>query len=170
MNKTLRNTLIAALLFAAIPAQAAIQNYNFSGAMDSGFYNNQSFSGSFSFDDVGLTGTGLELVNLSSLNLSFLNSVFGQADAVVTPDVAFQDGVLLGLEWTVEQPQLQFTFVAGFADASDAFIAYDTPLGFSGAGSVTYAVATAPVPEPETYAMMLAGLGLMGFSARRKFG
>ncbi len=26
----------------------------------------------------------------------------------------------------------------------------------------------APVPEPETYAMFLAGLGLMGFAARRK--
>ncbi|GAA4018404.1 hypothetical protein GCM10022212_12810 [Actimicrobium antarcticum] len=25
-----------------------------------------------------------------------------------------------------------------------------------------------PVPEPETYAMMLAGLGLLGFAARRK--
>ena len=29
-------------------------------------------------------------------------------------------------------------------------------------------VALAPVPEPETYAMMLAGLGLMGFVARRR--
>jgi hypothetical protein len=29
----------------------------------------------------------------------------------------------------------------------------------------TYAV---PVPEPETYAMLLAGLGLVGFAARRK--
>jgi hypothetical protein len=27
---------------------------------------------------------------------------------------------------------------------------------------------TAPIPEPETYAMMLAGLGLLGFSARRR--
>lgn len=27
---------------------------------------------------------------------------------------------------------------------------------------------TAPVPEPETYAMLLVGLGLVGFSARRK--
>jgi hypothetical protein len=26
----------------------------------------------------------------------------------------------------------------------------------------------APVPEPETYAMLLAGLGLMGFKARRR--
>jgi len=27
---------------------------------------------------------------------------------------------------------------------------------------------TAAVPEPETYAMLLAGLGLVGFMARRK--
>jgi hypothetical protein len=27
---------------------------------------------------------------------------------------------------------------------------------------------TAPIPEPETYAMMLAGLGLLGFAARRR--
>lgn len=27
---------------------------------------------------------------------------------------------------------------------------------------------TSPVPEPETYAMILAGLGLIGFSVRRR--
>jgi len=31
-----------------------------------------------------------------------------------------------------------------------------------------YVVPVAPVPEPETYAMMLAGLGLMGFMVRRR--
>lgn len=35
---------------------------------------------------------------------------------------------------------------------------------------VGYAVSVAPVPEPETYAMMLAGLGLLGFVARRRKG
>jgi hypothetical protein len=29
-------------------------------------------------------------------------------------------------------------------------------------------LATAPVPEPETYALMLAGLGVVGFAARRR--
>jgi hypothetical protein len=32
----------------------------------------------------------------------------------------------------------------------------------------TYTVTLAPVPEPETYAMFLAGLGLMGAVARRR--
>ncbi len=34
--------------------------------------------------------------------------------------------------------------------------------------SVNFNSTTAPIPEPETYAMMLAGLGLMGFVARRR--
>ncbi|WP_229634124.1 FxDxF family PEP-CTERM protein [Duganella qianjiadongensis] len=33
---------------------------------------------------------------------------------------------------------------------------------------VTYTYTTAPVPEPETYAMLLAGLGLVGVVARRR--
>ena len=35
-------------------------------------------------------------------------------------------------------------------------------------GSYSGNVVINPVPEPETYAMMLAGLGLLGFSARRR--
>ncbi len=39
-----------------------------------------------------------------------------------------------------------------------------------GAGTGNYAgqLSVTPVPEPETYALMLAGLGLMGFIARRR--
>jgi len=35
-------------------------------------------------------------------------------------------------------------------------------------GSGTTALAFAPIPEPETYALMLAGLGLLGFARRRQ--
>ena len=36
------------------------------------------------------------------------------------------------------------------------------------AGKYYANIALAPVPEPETYAMMLAGLGMLGFAARRR--
>ena len=36
------------------------------------------------------------------------------------------------------------------------------------AGFYTAQVLAAPIPEPETYAMMLAGLGLLGLRARRR--
>lgn len=51
----------------------------------------------------------------------------------------------------------QYVKVRGIADSSGGYSnnAYYTP--------VTY-----PVPEPETYAMLLAGLGLLGFTARRR--
>lgn len=43
-------------------------------------------------------------------------------------------------------------------------------LPFSGNGflSLQYTATTVPVPEPETYAMFLAGLGLIGAAARRR--
>lgn len=44
-----------------------------------------------------------------------------------------------------------------------------TALNSSGAGINSQRMLTVtPVPEPETYAMMFAGLGLLGFMARRK--
>jgi len=35
---------------------------------------------------------------------------------------------------------------------------------------VQYGAMATPVPEPENYALLLAGLGLMGFLARRRIG
>ena len=38
----------------------------------------------------------------------------------------------------------------------------------SGGGVYTITSATAPIPEPETYALLLAGLGAVGFMSRRR--
>lgn len=48
-----------------------------------------------------------------------------------------------------------------------AFSSYNVILGSSG-GSITDPTPVTAVPEPETYAMMLAGLGLMGAVVRRR--
>ena len=43
-------------------------------------------------------------------------------------------------------------------------------LQLSGSYLIAHDLTVSPIPEPETYAMLLAGLGLLGFMARRRKG
>ena len=56
---------------------------------------------------------------------------------------------------------------ANLAAGSYYVLISGTSLG-NGAAKYTADLALAPVPEPETYAMMLGGLGLLAFTARRR--
>jgi hypothetical protein len=59
-----------------------------------------------------------------------------------------------------------------FAGATGSGVATGSDVWTSATGGTsiqhTVAILTTPVPEPETYAMMLAGLGIMGFMVRRR--
>ena len=162
MKRFFRTTALAALLLATFPAAQAA-TYSFSGIMDGGSLTGTSFFGGFSFDDLGLTGIGSEIRGLSSLSLSFAGHTYTWADADVAPDVSYLDGAFLGLSYSASTIEPKVAFVAGFNDVSGAYLAY-TKDGLDGAGTVIYTA----VPEPESYAMFLAGLGLMGLAALRR--
>lgn len=71
-------------------------------------------------------------------------------------------------------PVIDFNALDGFSFSGLAAGTYTGKLGVNSFGRSTLELSvtaiTTPVPEPETYAMMLAGLAALGFLARRRQG
>lgn len=61
-----------------------------------------------------------------------------------------------------------YTALINFDGSGDLFFSATGPSDSYGGSLDMISFVTAPVPEPETYAMMLAGLGLLGVMARRR--
>ena len=79
---------------------------------------------------------------------------------------SFSDGISTGIwGWAGTDTQNR-TMAAAFLNTSggDLFGTLSMQASVSGSSSVV----STPVPEPETYAMMLAGLGALGFIGRRR--
>lgn len=60
----------------------------------------------------------------------------------------------------------QVSSASNFTQGTSYIFANDAKFTLTSAGLLTYT--TAPIPEADTWAMMLLGLGFMGFAARRK--
>ena len=172
-------TLIASLAVVALlllPGRAVAQTYD-TGLVSTGPTTAQIWFGNYgpvgSFADTFTFSVG------SSFNFSFTdlaNSNIGSPGSYgITPLTAsLLDGSMLpvvGIGSIASGPSLLNTtpvvgLAAGIYNIQVAGLA--TPGGnYWGSATLTNLPA-APVPEPETYAMMLAGLGLMGFVARRR--
>lgn len=156
MRHFLHTTALVAMLIAGhSAAQAATQSYSFAGTL-----NAAQFSGSFSFDDSLLTMFNaseplLTVAPVSSFFMSYAGASYSLADAWAAADVSYYDGAFLGLSYSNDA----MSFIPGSLGVSDAYVTDGLH-----AADVIYA----PVPEPETYAMLLAGLGLVGAVARRR--
>ena len=146
------------------------------GAIDgSGLLGDDYFSGSgatgvkFTFN-AGILGTlptsaGLVWTDGGS-GTSVTFTVFGELGQVIftTTQSGFADGSNNGE--TAEDRFFGATYSGGISG-----IFMSNPSGGIEMDHLQYgATAAAAVPEPETYAMLLAGLGLLGFMARRRNG
>lgn len=61
-----------------------------------------------------------------------------------------------------------FTLASGVLATGSYYLQVTGSVLSNNGSTFTGNLALTPVPEPETYAMMLAGLGLVGFAARRR--
>ena len=69
------------------------------------------------------------------------------------------------------QPWTHYEFAFTYAGGSNLFVLSAQRNGTDSDGefdNVNLTALSAPIPEPESYAMLLAGLGLLGFMARRR--
>jgi hypothetical protein len=161
---TARLAASLALCLAVSQAGAAIQLFDYSGALDSGAL----FSGDLAFDDTGLAGTGDEYFALTDFSLLFMGMRYDLAATAATPEAHFLDGVFVGADVNVAVPPASFALISGLASLDDAYAAFDTsPLAGSEFGSVAYVAADASVPEPASLALLVGGLGIMGWALRR---
>jgi len=124
-----------------------------------------SFSDNWQFDLGSRSNVGASLTNIQ---FSFGLSTFG----AITSFAALLDGTVLNLlSVPVAVPGGTVTTNVLYGSKTlDAGLHTLNVSGFAGATGASYggSIAVAPVPEPETYAMLLVGLGLMGAVVRRR--
>ena len=128
-------------------------------------------------DRDGVTGFGSSDPHLVRVHATFTNPVTmlagtdywigmsGESGLLATPSDLGQMFVVPNGGFPATSPELDrrgglyngTTFLSYSTDANDVAFRLEGTLE-----------AAAPIPEPETYAMLLAGLGLLGFAARRR--
>ena len=135
--------------------------------------NGATFADHFTFSVTGTTGmnfdaivssisrtadTGLDFSALSLYRVGGGTGTGGTAgDTLVTTGSSLQSGSMD--VWTLSSDNLA---AGDYYILASGNLVSDTSASFGGA------VMMAPVPEPETYGMMLAGLGVLGVLARRR--
>ncbi len=163
-------TAYAVLWFATVetnPTQAASVTNQFSVDINQGSLSGQNFSGSFNYDDMLLTGNGLEVISPIqglTVNFRFLEQTFTESDDFFFngfPVAQFNNGRVVGLNYFVANDALDFRFSNQFSGEGGTFFAYNIGsagnLTDSGTGTVTYSI-----PEPSTaYGLGILGLGLL---------
>lgn len=142
----------------ARPGQAATLTYDFDVLVDSGPLANQTYSGSFKFDDSNLTGSGQEFPDVSTVMFSFLGEDYTKEDDPAGPEVAFLDGNFLGLSFSTDAA---FSVVPGFSDLEEAVFTYDIQGQGVGLGDVSYTVVPEPSSALGTLALSVLGAGWM---------
>ena len=158
------------------PSTVGSQERVFSGGFDYDTVTNSIFN--VSIFSTGTTGSNCFLCfDYTGATAGFFVNEVGSESIFFEKRVdyppAYRENTLNLVGLDITQPGVieawmseEYYYMAGTGNPVD-----DTWVSDMCSGSTTCATLTGtlvPIPEPETYAMLMAGLGLLGFKARRK--
>ncbi len=156
-------------------AQAAVYDYTFTQTGGAGSI--VSMKGTFT-TAAPWSASGVEIIGMTG-NLTSFDSVFGNptyAAASYSPDGAFiYDNVLSSSQPYLDNPGVLFTTSDNpggywnlFSTDPTTYNLYESVPGQGYPVAETGTLSVTAVPEPATWAMMLAGFAFLGFAAWRK--
>jgi hypothetical protein len=188
MNKLIRNMIGSAVLATSFSANATVDTYGellsgtfqpattFASMSYTNIGNVYSFTlNAFDLDSIFTDGSFIGAIAVDATNMPTISNVVG--DTVVS--VANGGGPTGIFDFRFDlTDQQQNRLTANESVSWDATFTQDVNLSLDSfalhvqgltreQGDSAWYTAT-PVPEPEVYAMMLIGLGMLGFTAKRK--
>ena len=175
----LKSLFVAAALVAAVGAQAQTFSFGATPAIDFAApsfttpdgtlaYTTSGSVANVNLQPLGSSGTYLAVATGGSATIDLggatsFSFLWGSPDATNMIDidgVSFTGAGLLGATANSANGSTQWVTVTDLTGMSSFTVT---------TGQIAFEMAVAaPVPEPETYALMLAGLGAMAFVARRR--
>jgi hypothetical protein len=126
-----------------------------------------AFNDIFTFSLPANSGSGYSVSNFLSLPAQF-NTVLSTLALVSNPDGILFNGDDALVSSSVFPGGDSISLAVGSQPAGDYYLNVTGLANGSQGGVYNGAISVSAVPEPETYAMMLAGLAVMGFMAGRR--
>jgi hypothetical protein len=168
----------AFLIAVLVPLSAHASDFLFSYTFDTGDYVTGSFTGdlqgniisNLSNVSVSLDGTIFPTNNISVSSWSDTN-FWVSGGAIASLDGTQNNFNFRSFDNVATYDFLAIPFFSAVTNNAQAYISLafnNYPVDVVGYNAQHWSVTAVPVPEPETYAMMLAGLGMLGFAARRR--